>query len=699
MSRTALALASAASFLAALAACGGERPPLAIPPPASMELAPPAAPARLRRDVSLADVGLDGAALDRSVDPCADFYGFACGSWIKSTQIPPDRASYVRSFTSITDRNEAALHDILEKASHERSSDPVTQKIGAYYGACMDEAAVEKLGVKPVKPLLDLAKAVRDEKSLERAVVELHKRRIFALFSIEDQQDAKDATKVIAQLDQSGLGLPNKEYYTRADDKALRDKYVAHVERVLALGGYSKAAAKAGAADVMRIETALADASKTPRERRDPKAMYNRVERVGVEKLAPTFGWAAYLAGVGAKDLTTITVTSPRFFEGLEALLKNEKPAALGNYLAWHVLRSTSPLLSKAFVDEDFAMQQAFTGQKELRTRWKRCVSSTDAALGELLAQPFLKDHFSANEKASVESYVAAISTAFRAEVDKLAWMDDATKARSKEKLAAMEYLIGYPAKWRDYDFEVKPGAFAEDALAARAFENRFNLAKIGKPVDRGEWLMTPPTVNAYYLKERNHMVFPAGILQPPFYSPKANVPVNLGAMGMVVGHELTHGFDDKGSQFDGKGNMTDWWSPSVGAQFKGKTQCMQDEYASFEPLPGLHLDGKLTLGENIADNGGLKLAFAAYHAMQKGKTEELVADGFDEDQQFFLGAAQIWCTVQHDDALKLQVKTNTHSPSRYRVNGPAGNLPEFADAFRCKADAPMRRKDACDVW
>ncbi len=380
-------------------------------------------------------------------------------------------------------------------------------------------------------------------------------------------------------------------------------------------------------------------------------------------------------------------------------LFQKEKPAAWRNYLTWYVVHDTAQLLPKAFVDESFAFESSLTGQKQQRARWKRCVQATDKALGELVAQPFLKDHFTPDSKAATDSYVQEIARTFGEEVQKIDWMDAATKARASEKLKAMAYLIGYPKKWKTYDFDVSPQSYLQDSLAASAWELKRELGKVGQPLDREEWQMTPPTVNAYYDAQMNHMVFPAGILQPPFYNPKASVAVNLGGMGMVVGHELTHGFDDQGSQFDAQGNLANWWTEQDNSRFHTKTACVADQYGQYETVPGVKLNGKLTLGENIADGGGVKLAFYAYRAMRKGAPEVVKADGFTEDQQFFLGVGQAWCYKQSDELARLRAQTDPHSPARFRVDGSLADLPEFAAAFSCAAGTPMHPANACSVW
>lgn len=668
--------------------------------PAPTQAAATAAPAVFK--TTLDTVGLDGNALDRSADACQDFYQFACGNWVARTEIPRDEASWYRSFSEIARRNEVELRHILDEASKGgEQRDEVTRKIGDYYASCMDEGAVEAAGTKSIADLLGKARRVRDPGSIGALVAELHARRIWALFDITAMQDFKDATQVLANLDQSGLGLPDRDYYVKDDDKSqgLRKAYVEHVERMMRLAGVAPAAAKAAAGDVMSVETELAKVSKTRVERRDPKGLYNKVSRAALAKSAPEFPWEAYFKALGRGDIQEVNVTSVPFFEGMSKLLRSVKPGAWQSYLAWHVVRSAAMTLPKAFVEESFAMTATLTGQKEITPRWKRCVRATDHALGELVAQPFIRSSFPGESKQAAERMVHEISRAFAREVGLLDWMDSDTKKRSLAKLEAMAFLIGYPDKWRTYDFEVDAKSYGKNVLAARAFETRRDLAKIGKPLDRDEWQMSPPTVNAYYDAQRNHMVFPAGILQPPFYSVKSSIPVNLGGMGMVVGHELTHGFDDEGSQFDEKGNLEDWWSPKVGEAFKAKTGCVADQYASFEALPGLKLNGKLTLGENIADLGGLKLAFRAYRAMRAGAAEVTVADGFSEDQQFFLAHAQSWCGKMRDEAMRMQVQTNTHSPPRFRVNGPVMNMPEFAEAFQCKAGTPMWPEKTCAVW
>ena len=686
-----------------LVACEPEAPPVAPPPPAPppTQAAPAPPPGPKVVEASLESVGLDGNALDRSVDPCQDFYQFACGNWLAKTPIPGDKSRWSRSFSVIADRNEAALHQILDDAAAGKINDPVGQKIGAYYGACMDEAAIEKDKLKPLKPLFDLVKKVKDEKSLSHVVTELHKRKIWALFDVSDTQDSKDATRVIAEIDQSGLGLPDRDYYLKDDDKSkeLRAKYAAFVEKMLTLAGWNAKAARQATDDVMRIETALAKASKTRVERRDPKAMYNRLDRDGVGKAAPRFLWDDYFKGIGFPELKEINVTAPKFIEGVNALMGAEKPAAWQNYLAWKVVNATSAMLPKAFVDESFAFESALTGQKEQRPRWKRCVAATDGALGDLVAQPWLKANFTPESKAATDRFVHEIAGAMGQAIDKLDWMDAATKARAHENHDPHANLIGYPKKWKTYDIEPKANSYHDNTLAARAADLRRRLAKVGKPVDREEFNMSPPTVNAYYNPQLNHMGFPAGILQPPFFSPTASVAVNLGGMGMVVGHELTHGFDDQGAQFDAQGNLANWWSPEDEQRFQAKTSCVADQYGAYETLPGVKLNGRLTLGENIADGGGVKLAFAAYRAMRKGAAEVVKAGGFTEDQQFFLGIGQAWCTNQHEEIARLLANTDPHSAARFRVDGPLSNSPDFAAAFSCAAGTPMHRPNACAVW
>jgi putative endopeptidase len=427
--------------------------------------------------------------------------------------------------------------------------------------------------------------------------------------------------------------------------------------------------------------------------------MYNKVDRPGVAKLAPTWGWDAYFKGLGFADLRDINVTAPAFVQGVDRLLAATKPAAWQSYLEWHVLNASADALPKKFVDEEFALQQVLTGQKQQRPRWKRCVEATDQALGEYLGQPFVARRFAGESRDAARQMVLAISQAFGERLGELDWMDEKTKERARFKRQQMAYLIGYPPKWRSYDVALDKKVHAANVLAGQAFEMKRQLAKVGKPVDREEWQMSPPTVNAYYDPQLNHMAFPAGILQPPFYSARSAIAVNLGAIGMVVGHELTHGFDDEGSQYDAKGNLESWWEPETRKRFEAKTQCVVDQYSAYEPLPGVKLNGKLVLGENIADIGGLKLAFRAYRALRKDATERLVADGFNEDQQFFLSFGQSWCSKDREEVARLLAQVDPHSPAKFRVNGTLTNSPEFARAFACAEGKALSPKRRCDVW
>jgi len=651
--------------------------------------------------VSLADVGLDTNAIDRTVDPCDDFYSFACGGWLKSTPIPADKSRWSRSFSEIDKRNEAELRRILEDAAKKPGTDPVLLRIGAYYGACMDETAIEAAGLEPVTALLNQAAGVKDAATVAEAIITLHKSRIWALFDLSASQDFKDATKVVAYVDQNGLGLPDRDYYVNDDDrsKELRTKYVEHVKRTLGLAGFDTAAQTAAAADVLALETTLAKASKTRVERRDPAALYNKIDRTGLVANAPTFPWVRYFAELGREDIQDVVVTHVPFVKAVDELLRTATPAQWKHYLQWTVLRSTATFLPKRFVDESFAMSQALTGQTQIEDRWKRCVEATDGALGELLAQPWLAKMFGKASKEATELYVAEISKAFGAGLDSLAWMDDGTRAKARQKLETMVYKIGYPPKWKEYAFDVDAKTFAANALASRAFELQRDLAKIGKPVDRDEWFMSPPTVNAYYNAQLNEMVFPAGILQPPFFDAKASVAANLGGMGMVVGHELTHGFDDEGSKFAGDGNLSQWWDDETRKRFEEKAECVAKQYESFEPLPGLRINGHLTMGENIADIGGVKLAFRAYRNLRKAAKEEQLAEGFSEDQQFFLSVGQVWCMNAREQVAQMLLKVDPHSPPKFRVNGSLQNTPEFAAAFECEAGSRMKPANACAVW
>jgi putative endopeptidase len=669
--------------------------------PASITAASPAsagAPAGLV-DVTLESVGLDSAALDRSADPCSDFYQFACGKWLEKTEIPADEPSWMRSFNEIEKRNEHELRSILEGASTPET-DPGTLKVRSFYGACMAESAIDAAGVHPLDALLAQVRQVTDAKRLAAVTTELHALEIWPFFDVSPVQDPKDATHWVANLDQGGLGLPDRDYYLKDDagSKELRAFYRGHVERMLGLAGAPAADARAGAADVLRLETELAKISKTRVERRDPKGMFNRWERAQLAHAAPAFRWDGYFDRLGL-PIQALNVTAPKFFAGLSPLIAAASPAALRAYLEWHILHSTARQLSKPLLEESFKLEQKLTGQAELKPRWRRCVAASDAALGDLLGEAYVKKDFAGPSKQAAEQLVHAISAAFQADLGGLTWMDETTRARASEKQRAMEYLIGYPDKWKTYDFDVDRTSHLANVLRARAFELKRDLAKVGKLVDRREWDISPPTVNAYYDPQRNHMVFPAGILQPPFYDVKSAAAVNLGAIGMVVGHELTHGFDDEGSQYDAKGNLSNWWAADVSQRFQERTACLAEQYDQYEALPGVHLNGRLTLGENIADLGGMKLAFAAYHELRKGQAQQTSAGGFNDDQQFFLAVGQAWCTKSRPEFERMMVQVDPHSPPRFRVRGPLSDLTEFAQAFSCPADAAMRAKKACEVW
>jgi predicted metalloendopeptidase len=654
--------------------------------------------------MSLAESGIVPGWIDRSVDPCTDFYAFACGGFLKTATIPPDRSSW-GAIELVEKDSEDVLHKVLDDAAKAPSGDPTLDKLGAYYAACMDEPAIERAGLAPIQPLLDIVAHVTDGKTAAAAVIALHAQTVFALFGIEAQQDYGDATQVIASLDQAGLGLPDRKYYleNKGNMAKTRAAYAGHLERLFRLLGDDARAAKTAAGEAMRIETTLARLQQDEVVRRDPHAIYHRVGRAGLEtRIAPSFPWADYLRALGIPDVTVITVNDPAYYTAVAALLRSEKPAALRSYLTSAVLRDQANELGKPWVDEAFAMARELTGAKELPPRWRRCLHRTDRDLGELLGQSYVKVRFAGDAKARAVDLTKAVFAAMRAELDTLPWMDDATRAAAKHKLDKMAYLVGFPDTWRHYDFEVKRAEYAGNVNAAARWELARRLKKIGKPVDRFDWGMTPPTVNAYYEPTLNEIALPAGQLQPPFFGQAFHPAVNFGSTGGgTIGHEMTHGFDDEGRQFDADGNLREWWSKPTRDRFTAEARCVIDQYAKYEAVPKVRLDGKLTAGENIADNGGVKLAYQAYQTWkaQQATPPPAAVDGYTDDQLYFMAYGQSWCDKMTPEILETRAHSNPHSPPMWRVNGVIVNQPGFGPAFHCAAGAPMNPGKQCNVW
>jgi predicted metalloendopeptidase len=659
----------------------------------------PSAPAKGQ---SKGAVSFDLDALDKSSDPCTDFYQFACGNWLKTNPIPADQPEWGR-FDELYESNQRVLRGILEKYS---AADPGRtaneQKIGDYYASCMDEAAINGKGTAPLKPTLDRIDALSDKAQLPALVGLLHQQGVNVLFSFSSEPDAKNSMMEIAGTDQGGLGLPDRDYYLKDDEKSvdIRKAYVTHIAKMLELLGESPDKAAADAKTVLKLEIALAKASMDRTERRDPTKTYHKLTNAQLQDLSPAFVWKDYFAAINSPSFGSLDVSVPDFVKGMNQLVQTTTVDDLKTYLRWHALHSAAPILPDAFVNENFAFYgKTLTGQPELRARWKRCVEYTDGDLGEALGQVYVATEFPPESKAAMLKMVHGIEAALKSDVDEISWMTPETKKQALEKLARVENKIGYPDKWRDYSkLEIVRGDALGNSLRADEFEFAREINKIGKPVDRNEWGMTPPTVNAYYSDLQNNINFPAGILMPPFYSPKVDDAVNYGAIGAVIGHELTHGFDDAGSQYDAQGNLHNWWSEKDRKQFDQLEGCFSNEYDGFVAVDDLHLNGKLTLGENTADNGGLRLAYMALLDVLS-RTPEKPTEGYTPQQRFFIGWGQIYCENDRPEFSRMLVQVDPHSPGKFRVNGVVSNMPEFAKAYSCKPDAAMVRKPACKTW
>lgn len=648
--------------------------------------------------------GLDLKAIDKSVDPCNDFYQYACGTWIKNNPVPADESAWGR-FNELHDRNQAELRTIAEDAAKHQDRSELDQKVGGFYASCMNEPEIQQLGKKPVEPELARIAQISNPQEFLDEVAHLQDQQFDVLFSFGPSPDPNDARMEIAVLDQGGLGLPERDYYLRTDAKSqeLRKKYVAHIATLFELIGDSADVAQKKAAAVMAFETKLAKASLDVTSRRNPQLLVHMMPVSQLKELSPNFDFPEFFQKANTPQFSKLNVAVPEFFKSLSAELATEKMDDLKSYLTFHYVNASAPLLSKQFVDANFDFYgRTLTGEKEQKPRWKRCIRMTDSELGEALGQKFVEKTFGAEGKQRTLELVHEIEHQMGKDIEASTWMSPQTKKQAMVKLQAVTNKIGYPEKWRDYSsVKIVADDYFGNYLRANEFESRRLANKIGQPVDRKEWGMTPPTVNAYYDPTENNINFPAGILQPPFYSNKADDAVNYGGIGMVVGHELTHGFDDEGRQFDADGNLKDWWQKSDAVEYEKLSNCFVSEYGQFTPEPGVHLNGKLTLGENTADNGGIRLAYFALmdDLAKKSLSPKTKVDGYTEAQQFFLGNAQVWCEKQTPESTRLRAQTDPHSMGEYRVNGVVSNMPEFSEAFGCKVGDKMYAAKGCRVW
>jgi putative endopeptidase len=653
---------------------------------------------------------LDVSSMDKSVDPCVDLYRYSCGGWQKKNPIPPDQTSW-SVYAKLYQDNLDFLRGILEQAAQpDKQRNAVTQEIGDFYAACMDETAVEKRGLGGIEPELDAIAQLKSTKELTALVARLqliyyrYSYTSSLLFSAGSAQDPDNSEHVIADVDQGGLALPDRDYYTKEDAKSkeTRERYLQHVQRVFELLGDAPAVAKQNAETVLRLETAMAKASLTRVERRDPHKLVHKMKVADLIQLAPNFDWVAYYHELQYPEISILNVDAPEFIKELNLLLASEPIDSWKSYLRFHVADTSSPYLSSKFVEESFEFYRKYLrGAKEMQPRWKRCVQYVDYDLGEALGQAYVAKVFSPELKQSTLDMVQRIEEAMAARIKGLDWMSPETKQQALTKLAGIRNKIGYPDHWRDYSsVKIVRDDFAGNVERAHQFESRRQINKIGKPVDHGEWDISATTVDAYYNPQMNDINFPAAVLQPPLYDPRMDDAPNYGNTGGTIGHELTHGFDDEGSQYDAKGNLKNWWTKEDREKFDARTQCVDDQYSSYVAVDDVHVNGKLTLGENVADLGGEILAYMAWKDATKDKKLEPI-DGLTPEQRFFVGFAQWDCSNLRPEDLRMRAMTDPHAPSPDRINGVVVNMPEFSEAFSCKPGQPMVKPAAkvCKVW
>ncbi|MGA2267476.1 MAG: M13 family metallopeptidase [Bryobacteraceae bacterium] len=644
---------------------------------------------------------IDTAAMNQSVDPCVDFYQYACGNWIAKNPLPADRSRWGR-FGELQDHNEKVELEILESAAAVKPGrGALEQKIGDYFASCMDTATINKKGIAPLKPELDRIQAMNDEPDVVAEIARLHRLGLGVLFGFGAEPDAKDSNRTIAVLRQGGLSLPDREYYLRTDAKSVetRQRFEQHVKNMFQLAGDPPETAASKARTVLEMETILAKASMDRVTMRDPDKTYHIVTKQQLVALSSGFDWDSYFKAVGAPAFETLNVRQPDFLKQIAATLPSQPITAFQAYFSYHLLRGAAAALPEAFENESFDFWQRYLlGVKEPRPRANRCAVAVDRMLGDLLGQKYIETAFGADAKAQITQLVEALDKALEKDIQTLPWMTETTKKAAVVKLHAFTHNVGYPKKWRDYSkvSVARDDYFGNSVRASEAMYDQ-RIVKIGQPTDKTEWFMTTPTVNAFYNPQNNSINFPAGILQTPFFDPKRDIALNYGGIGAVIGHEMTHGFDDQGRKFDADGNLRDWWTAQDGAEFEKRAACIADEYSGFTSVEDVKLNGRLTLGENTADNGGVRIALMALQDTLKGKEDKV--DGFTPEQRVFLGFAQVWCENMSPQEARQRAMTDPHSPGRFRVNGTLQNMPEFQKAYSCKAGQPLVSANACRVW